>query len=421
MRKDYLDGISIVKHFLGDIDALIANKHSQINFDFYKQNYEKLLFYISKSLISDNFDELFFNIDLGQAKGVFTNDLAPIMIPGFKPSAPSEYMNKHAFCDMPSRFSEDPKLAYKFIIRDSICHYDYEIKGDRIIIDKIFYEENLPVHVEITIASLMALMRNTLSSFGSSRNEGAYHYYRFLNPRFGDSCYYKIVNLRDNKLSPSDFAKGLIYREKMYGKPESPSRCSKYIKELASSLGSYYIKREKFDDEIVRKAGLSSVSTDEQYFLYMCAYDRNMGAGIIYDALVSLIFSIRDNKIDEMSDFFDKFYPVLSNAVFICYMSLVFDDLFSRNFNGTISSNLFIHKTEIEDKKLPWKFRNSLAHSRYYFENIFDPSEGIVIEFWDEKNGIKNFECKITKKNAEKLIDQFLSQMLDSTTIHGSE
>lgn len=217
-------------------------------------------------------------------------------------------------------------------------------------------------------------------------------------------------------MPPSDLARAFIYREKIYGKPESPASCSKYLKKLVSSFGSYYIKREKFDDEIVNKAGLAGIYTDEQYFLYMCAYDKTIGAGIIYDSLISLIFSIRDKKIEEMSDFFSYFYPILSNAVFICYMSLVFDDLFSRNFNGTIDSGLFIQKTEIEDKKLPWKFRNSLAHSRYYFENIFDPSEGIVIEFWDEKNGNKNFECQITKKNAEKLIDQFLSQMLNNNT-----
>lgn len=164
MREDYLEGISTVKHLLDDIGVLAKKEYERIDFDFYKNNFEKLLFYISKSLISDNFDELFQNIDLGQAKAVFTNDLAPVTIPGINPSAPSKYMNSHIYCEMPERFLEDPKLAYKFIIRDSLCHYDYKIKDDRIIIDKIFYEENLPVHAEITVASLMSLMRNTLSS-----------------------------------------------------------------------------------------------------------------------------------------------------------------------------------------------------------------------------------------------------------------
>lgn len=410
IKSDYLEGISLVKHFLDDIIFLSREEYDEIDFSFYDDKYEKLLFYISKSLLSENFDELFANIDVRQAKATFNNKLEEVNL-GIPLSSASKYMIDHQYCKMPKRFSDDPILAYKFIIRNSISHYEYKLKEDRVVIDRMFFEENLPVYAEFSVATLMALLRNTLSSFGSSNKKGAYHYYRFLNPQVGKSCYFKIVNLEDNIVSPADVAKAFAYREKIYGRSPSASSYRKYLDEIAKITGRYYIKREDFDKCIMEKAGISSIDTVEDYFLYMCAYDGAMRSGIVYDTLIDLVFSLRDKTIKDRFDFFSRFYPILNNSIFILYMSLVFDDLFTKDFNGTINSGLFIEKSELEDKDIPRKFRNSLAHSRYYFENIFDSSEGIIIEFWDEKNGIKNFECKITKKNAETLINQYLSQI----------
>ena len=407
MKTEYRKGIRIVKHFLDDVELLSQGKYSRINFSFYKKNYENLLFYISKTLICDNYDKLSPEINLEFIGAVVTNEgIDKPTKSGWAITSPSKYIDNHLYCKMPERLLSDPRNMFR-VLRIALCHYKYVVANGIVTLNGVDCDND----AEISIASLIGLLRGTLLNPGNSYKKGAYHYYRFLNPFEGESCFFRIENLTNNLISPIDIAKAFKYRELVWGKPVSPRECLRQMRELSSLNGNYYIKREKFDKTIMKKAHISSVSTDEDYFLYLCALEDSTRAGLIYEGLIDLIFSIRDMTVKKRASFFGRFYSLFSNTLFITYMSLVFDDLFSRNFDGTISSGLFVDKPSIEDKNIPWKFRNSLAHSRYSFEDIFNPSKGIIVEFWDEDKGVKNFECRITKENAMKLIDEYLKQV----------
>lgn len=408
MKTDYLEGIATVKQFLNDIDLLSENKVVDINLSFYKKNYEKLLFYISKSFLSDNYDQLFYNLDPEVADAVFNNKT--FLNPEIKKyHSISLYLNERKYCKMPERFHNDPMNAYKVIVRNALCHYNYKLKDDRVIIDKVNFEEG----AEISIASIICLVRDTLSSYGMSTKKGAYDYCCLLSPIENQSKMILIKNLKDNEQAPSLIIKNLNYQLKKQGLKQiriSPKKLMIFLKQFVAQFGDYYVKVLSFKPDIMRKANLFKISNRKELDLYMCAHDDIKRAGIAYNILLNLIFKLRDGKTESLSHLTD-FYPILSNTIFISYMSLVFDDLFTKKFAGNINSKLFIQKTEIEDKDIPRKLRNSLAHSRYRFEDIFDSSKDIVIEFWDEKDGIKNFECKITKENALTLINDYLVQL----------
>lgn len=407
MEKEYRKGIGVVKHFLDDIELLSDKNYDRIDFGFYRDNYENLLFYISKTLICDNYDKLSDEVNFKFIDAMITSEgLDKPSKSGWAFSSPSKYIDDHLYCKIPERLLNDSKNTFR-VIRIALCHYNYSIANGIVTLKEVDRNSN----AYISIASLVGLLRGTLLNFGCSNKKGAFHYYRFLNPTEGESCYFKIENISDNVVPPAEIVKGFKYREKIWGKPASAKECLKEMRVISDKIGRYYIKKEKYDRKIMEKAKISDVSTDEEYFLYLCALEDAVRAGIVYECLIDLIFALRDKTIKERATFFRRFYSIFSNTIFITYMSLVFDDLFARNFDGMINSDLFIKKPEIEDKSIPWKFRNSLAHSRYAFDNIFDSSKGIIIEFWDENNGSKNFECRITKENAMKLIDDYLAQI----------
>lgn len=409
MKTDYIDGITTVKHFLDNIDLLSAGKINKIDLGFYKNNYEKLLFYISKSFLSDNYDDLFSKLD-PEVSDAFFNDKT-FLNPDTDTYSPiSIYLSEQKYCKMPDRFHMDPMNAYKVIVRNALCHYAYRMKGNRIIVNNVNFDEG----AEISIASIVGLLKYTLSSYGMSTKKGAYDYFYLLSPVEGQSRMILIKNLEDNQQAPTMIVEYLVHfldKEGLRREVQSPKVFIDFLKRIVANFGNYYIREFSFRPDIMKKAGIFRVSSRKELDLYMCAHDEIKRAGIAYNMLLDLIFRLRDGEIASLYEDYDSFYPILSNTVFISYMSLVFDDLFARNFDGTINSGLFVERPSIKDKDIPWKFRNSLAHSRYRFENIFDSSMGIVIEFWDEKDGIKNFECKITRENAIALIDDFLAQI----------
>jgi len=407
MKTDYLEGIATVKHFLDDIGLISQKKYSAIDLDFYKNNFEKLLFYISKSFLSDNFDELFYNLDDESINTVFNEG---IRLNKFldKHSDLAIYLSTHQCCKLPKRLHDDPMLGYRVVIRNALCHYRYKLNKDRVIFEKVEFNEG----AEISVASLAVLLCGTLASYGQSRKKGAYDYWPLLD-RYGNGSFLIMIkNIDDNTIAPADL---IVWSQQILGKRQTidaslSRKFIDYVKGYAPNFGRYYIKKINFDQTIMKKAKINRVSNIEELNLYMCAHDDIKRAGIAYSTLTRVLFALSNNDIDSIEDEIGSLGPILSNTVFISYMSLVFDDLFARDFNGTIKSGLFIEKPKVEDKSIPWKFRNSLAHSRYRFENIFDSSGKIVIEFWDEdKNGI-NFECKITKENATTLIEDYLAQ-----------
>lgn len=404
MKQKFLEGIKIVKRFWGDIELLSSASYGDIDFDFYKNNYEKLLLYISKSFLSDNFGELFENLDDEVARTVF-NDMQ-----GENSDCPLlQYITERHYCKIPKRLLDDPMLAYRVIIRNKLCHYEYDFDKDRIIFQNVDFDKD----AVISIASIVNLLKATLSSRGQSTKKGAYEYYSLLSNRENQSLLIRVQNTEDNILSPSSVVIHFDHDLELSGfknKISSPTKLLNAFKRAANIHGHYYIRNEDFELETMRKAHISRVSNKNELDLYMCAHDEIKRAGITYNMLLDIIFKFRDKDLDGLKEIDDRYYPVLLNTVFISFMSLVFDDLFAKNFSGVIDSGLFIEKSDIQDKDIPRKFRNSLAHSRYRFEDIFNASNGIIIEFWDEDDKGINFECKITKRNAEKLIDSYLAQ-----------
>ncbi len=406
MEEEYFKGIAIVRQFLDDIELLSDKKYDEIDFDFYEKKFEKLLFYISRSFLSSNFDELFYNLDDEVPKTIFNQ--TGFLNPKVKNySALTKYLFEHQYCKMPERLLQDPILAYK-VIRNMLCHYEYKIVGDKIIFEKVDFDKN----AEISVASMVKLLQETLTSYGKSTKAGAYDYWPVLSSTEGKSCMFLIKNLEDNIAPPSSVITHLSYELKKNELKTIPSTNSFYIflKEMANHLGRYYIKKVCFNQETMEIAGISKISNHDDLDLYMCAYDRIKRTGIMYNMLVDILFSLHNQSTNHLHDEYNRFYSILSNTVFISYVSLIFDDSLAKNFNGIVDSNLFTKKTAVQDKDIPRKFRNSLAHSRYCFKNIFDSSGKTMILFWDEESGERNFKCEITKKNLLKFIRDCLAQ-----------
>lgn len=412
MKEKFLEGIENVKRFLSDIELLSSASYDDIDFDFYKNNYEKLLFYMSKSFLSDNFGELFEKLDEEVARTVFNDKQGEAI-----DSPLVRYITERHYCRIPRRLLADPMKAYKVIVRNYICHYDYSFDKDRVVFKSVDFDRD----AIMSIASIVNLVVATLSSRGRSTKKGAYEYYSLLSERENQSILFKIQNTQDNILAPSSVVIHFDHDLKLSGKKyfinSSPRLFNAFKRTLLDTFkyaanihGHYYIRCEDFEFETMKKAHISGVSNKTELDLYMCAHDDIKRAGITYNMLLDIIFKLRDKDIKGLREIDSRYYPVLLNTVFISFMSLVFDDLFAKNFCGVIDSGLFIEKSDIKDKDIPRKFRNSLAHSRYHFEDIFNASNGIIIEFWDEDDKGINFQCKITKKNAEKLIDSYLAQ-----------
>ena len=427
------ESTKLLGYFLKDIDSFCKGDYGRINRNFYKKYGEKLKFYITKSLLNDSFDELFEKSSLLLAKYVFENNFSTAKMVYAREDyelelkthndgdAPNKTdilraVNPKDYCKMDKRFSSDPKLAFK-LIRNSLSHFEYKIENDRIIINKEYYKENRLFSCTISISSLSGLVLNTIGFPGISCEKGAYDYMPFIcssDPQ--RSFFIKIQNLEHNPLSPMHFQK--IYTS-VPRSTLSASAIVKEIKEIIPRLPlkvNFYVKAIYPDKNIMKKAGISKISNAKEVSLYLCALDENIRIGGIYVMIIHLLrdLAYQPDNIDFSE--YKPLFPMINNTVFISFMTIAFDDYFIHGFNGNLNPDLFTEKNGIKINEIPRRLRNSLAHSRYRFENIFDSSKGIIIEFWDEKNGKKTFECKITKENAEKLTNEYLNSVLSNKT-----
>lgn len=400
--KKYIDEINIIKKFMNDIEHIKYHDFKKINFDFYNTNFEKILFYISKSFISDNFEELFSRVNNEVLETVFEEKV--ILNPELDHySSKSIYLFNNQHFVISDTMKVDLNYAYK-IIRNNLCHFCYTIKDNIVYIE----DRNTNEHIEFSIASLHLLLRDTLCTYGQSHIKGAYEYLSLLNMNY----MLKIQNITDNMIPPAF----LVDRIVSYCKDNNllflksnkvVNEMMKYIK----GIGNYYVRKIPYDENIFKKANINRISNQVELDMYMCAFDDVKRAGITYNKITDILFALKNNDIDFLNNIPDRYYSIISNTVFISYMSLVFDDYFIKDFEGVINTDLFYEKPNVINHDIPRKFRNSLAHSRYRFENIFDSSKGIIIEFWDEYKNTINFKCKITKNNACILIDEYISEV----------
>lgn len=428
MKFDELaESTTLLKHFLDDTSSFCRGEFSKIDYSFYKKNRAKLDFYITKSFLNENFDELFEKSNLILPKYIFENNLGEartldanekyqlckiIGDEQDKKFNPSKFISSKDYCKMDTRFSSDPKLAYK-LIRNSLSHFEYRIQDDRIFIEKEYYNENRMFNCEISVSSLATLVASTIGLPSFSCKKGAYDYIPFASATYPQNSFFvKIQNIDHNPFSPGHFHQ--IYASV----PRTAINHNHIIKDIKYKLSlsplkcNFYVKAVYPDKDVLKKAGLSKITNSSDASLYLCALDERIQSGGVYIMIHDLISDLAcySDKIDFSR--YKALMPLINNTVFISFMTIVFDDYFIHNFNGKLNPDLFIEKTGVNITDIPRRLRNSLAHSRYRFDNIFDSSKGIIIEFWDEKNGEKNFECKISKENAQKLTSDYLGSIL---------
>lgn len=421
MKKDYQSGIDILKQFMDKVYKISNNKKDNTEEDllFYVSNYYEILFYLSKSYLNDNFADLVEQIDENLVKDVFTGNITKNNF--YKDcfihdnEQIIEELIKNQYFQLPSTMLNNISETFR-LIRNYLAHFNYIIMNNMVIIDlkeKDIKKYNINT-ISFSIESLTILILATLSNQGQSYSKDAYDYYtlafyeNFSNKiNIEHSVILKISNnSNNNKYTPLNITK--------YITNQNITQLDDVIN-ITKILGKYKITKIDFDRNIINKLDyeLLNINNSQNFInLYMSCFDDKRRATISYKFALGILYLLVNGREEEIYSIYKNYFKIINNTLFICYMSLVFDD-YSIEKNGVVNESLFKELNFYrKNENIPRKFRNSLAHARYRFDDILDDSKGIIIEFWDEKDKVINFKCKITKENALLLIDKYVESLI---------
>ncbi len=419
--KKYLKDVLCFESFINDFN--IIENNSNIKYD--NLQFWRLVFLLSRSYINDNFHKMLELVNQDYLELIFSGN---VKIDDFKdttfPTNNEEILklliDNHYF-----KISTNTKdYIYFFkIIRNHLSHYNYELNNNIIIIN---YDKK---SISLSIATLVLIVLATLSNVGQSKKIYSYDFSLSLLGNYLFET--KVINLIDNNnITPLDFISYSVpviinnlllilnnYDENAENTPKDELEIIKIEKireafpEVCKSFG-YEAKLSIPDDIITTKVENylqdNGYEMNEDIKLYSNLYsmlkDDIKLATISYKLFIGILFSIfQGNRI---SSPYKVFFPILKNLITINYLNIVFCD-YATNNNKNISNELFDYINPEDEKNIPHKMRNSLAHCHYKFQDITKNTSDIIIEFWDEQKGIINFKCKIKKENVYKLINNY--------------
>ena len=407
-NEQYLSDVELFQKFIKDLSKLGKER-----IDSYQPNdFWDYAFLLSRSFLNDNFHKLF---DLANEEFLSIVFSSHATKENYLDTVFST--NKDEILDLllqnqyikiePN--TKDYKLIFK-IMRNHLSHYNYEVDDNKIIIESRGMDREY--RIECSIASLVLLLLAALSNIGQSIVEGANDSVILkINNEYVEIKATKINN--EDTITPGDFLRDAL--------PDLFNNCKfnsiSQMKDIISIIGKEFnldIEFQAIEDHIIHNIENYVVKNDlEDYYegnkdfanYYSMIYDSIKRSTISYKYLIEILYELCNHLSLEKEN--KVFLPILNNMKFICYLNIVFCSYAEERCN-ILTTQLFEYMNPEDCKNIPHKIRNSLAHCHYRYQDITDDSSDIIIEFWDEKDNQKNFECKIKKDNIEKLTNSYI-------------
>lgn len=411
-KTKYKNDILLIQKFIKDVDELSTyNDHRA----FYTEDeFWQLLLLLSRGFLNNNFHKLFSSINKEYTESALlgTTELDNFTDNCF-PYNRNEILTK-LISNQYIRINDLNKNYQKVFktIRNCLSHYSYEIKNNIIIINPPNNKE-----IEISIASLVIVLLATLSNCGQSTKKGMYDTaLMVINNELYET---RVTNKIDSQeITPLDVTLQLqmvsalcqITFNSLNIHSISKNDIIEAIKKTTNSeekileIKAVDTKIENAIYNYCEKINYKKLDNQDFTNLYFIIEDDVKRATILYKYITEIIYSYyKGTKLSESISFY---LPIIKNMLSIIYANIVFCD-YAYKQKSTIEPNLFKYIKPENYTKIPRRIRNSIAHCRYRFEDITNPSSNIIIEFWDGNEEKIDFECEITKGNFLKLTNEY--------------
>lgn len=433
--KNILNKIENFKCFVKVVKDISKNKFvNEEKINMIKNNYYELLISLCTTYMTDNMEELYKQCNKEWVNNIFFNhetkdeyvddlfydDTNQIL----------DFLVKNQYFSKNDLLLKKPLKAIE-IIRNHLAHYNYNLNGNLISFND--NEDNFKFgSLSFSVESLILLEISILSTNGQSFMKGSYDYLYltayeqknfFIVPE--EYRMLKIIKMNDKEdIMPTYLKKSLQTKNNDFLKDKKyENEIEKLRNDLVNNYNSFINNRlidgfkyeiYELNTDIINR--IKSINKDLMKFdkskkfctIYSCTIDDIRRSTIAFQKIIHILHLIMDDKVNSIYTVYSDYFKIINNSLYICYMALVFNSVFAYNFDLMQDYIISKHFNVEEGKKISIKFRNSLMHCRYRFNDILDDSNGITIEFWDENKGKKNFECEITKGNSKDMIDNYI-------------